>query len=311
MRDTISVLEEAFREHALGGTATPARVSLSIPKEEGWMGVMPAYLRNLKALSTKVVTVFNRNASRDLPTAMATVFLCDPTTGEPTAMMEGSYITAFRTGGLGGLAAKSLSRKELKTVGMLGAGVQARTQLRALMEVRGVTHVKIHDILRERADTFAKEMRGKTRNRGGELSVSCGSREGFRYFGHGVHVGRTGVRRGVSPARNPHQRVRQLQTGQQGTGLQDRREIQSLRGPQGGGPGRGWRFNHPDSRKGALGRTTSWVRLVKFSPVRSLEGRPTKTLLSSSLWGSGFKTAPLPPLPMRGRGKRAWGRKWI
>jgi len=139
----------------------PARVSISIPKEAGWMGVMPAYSEELKALSTKIVTVFGQNASRNLPTIMATVFLCDPTTGELVAVMEGGYITALRTGGLGGLAARCLSRKDAHAVGIFGAGVQARTQLMALTEIRNITSVKIYDISKERAAAFVNEMRDK------------------------------------------------------------------------------------------------------------------------------------------------------
>jgi len=158
MRDTISALESAFKEQARGGAIMPTRVSVSIPKEDGWMGVMPAYLGDLKALSTKIVTSFVENPSRNLPTIMATVFLNDPTTGELVAMMEGSYITAFRTGGLGGLAAKYLSRPDASTVGIIGAGVQARTQLLALAEVRKIRSVKVYDILKNRASAFASEM---------------------------------------------------------------------------------------------------------------------------------------------------------
>jgi alanine dehydrogenase len=161
MHDMVSVLEEVFLEDARGGTVMPPRVSVSIPKEEGWMGVMPAYSEELRALSTKIVTTFGRNASRNLPTIMATVFLCDSTTGELVAVMEGSYITALRTGGLGGLAARCLSRKDAHTVGIFGAGIQARTQLMALTEVRNLTSVKIYDILKEKAVAFANEMRDK------------------------------------------------------------------------------------------------------------------------------------------------------
>ncbi len=125
------------------------------------MGVMPAYSEDLKALSTKVITSFDKNPSRNLPTIMATVFLFDPITGELVSVMEGGYITAFRTGGLGGLAAKYLSRPEATKVGIIGAGVQARTQLMALTEVRGITGVKVYDISGERAATFAEEMREK------------------------------------------------------------------------------------------------------------------------------------------------------
>ena len=89
MRDTISVLDAAFKEQARGSAVTPTRVSVSIPGNEGWMGVMPAYLGDLGALSTKIVTSFDRNPSKKLPTIMATVCLFDPTTGELISIMEG------------------------------------------------------------------------------------------------------------------------------------------------------------------------------------------------------------------------------
>jgi len=161
MRDTINVLEAAFKEQARGSAVMSTRVSVSIPGGAGWMGVMPAYLGDLGALSTKIVTSFDGNPSKSLPTIMATVCLCDPTTGELISVMEGSYLTALRTGGLGGLAARYLSRENAHTVGLVGAGVQARTQLMALAEVRKITSVKVYDILNERADAFATEMQKK------------------------------------------------------------------------------------------------------------------------------------------------------
>jgi len=141
------------------------------------MGVMPAYLGDLGALSTKIVTSFDRNPSKKLPTIMATVCLFDPTTGELISIMEGTYLTALRTGGLGGLAAKYLSREDAHTVGMVGAGVQARTQLMALAEVRKLTSVKVYDILRERSAAFATEMEEKL---GIEARSCSGAAEAIR-----------------------------------------------------------------------------------------------------------------------------------
>jgi len=122
---------------------------------------MPAYLEGLGALSTKIVTSFDRNPSKNLPTIMATICLCDSKTGELISVMEGSYLTALRTGGLGGLAAKYLSREDAHRAALVGAGVQARTQLMALAEVRKITSVKVYDILREKAAAFATEMQEK------------------------------------------------------------------------------------------------------------------------------------------------------
>jgi len=138
---------------------------------------MPAYLEGLGALSTKIVTSFDRNPSKNLPTIMATICLCDSKTGELISVMEGSYLTAVRTGGLGGLAAKYLSREDAHTAGVVGAGVQARAQLMALAEVRKITSVKVYDILREKAAAFAREMQEKL---GIEVQSCSGAAEAVR-----------------------------------------------------------------------------------------------------------------------------------
>ena len=162
MHDVIQVLEEAFREQALGKTNSPRRESVTIPENDGWIGVMPAYIKGLNSFSTKIVSVYNKNLTIGLPTIMATIVLNDPRTGEVLSVMEGSYITAMRTGGLGGLAAKYLSRNDSETVGIFGAGIQARTQLIALMDVRKIKRVRVYDIIVDRSKTYAEEMRRKT-----------------------------------------------------------------------------------------------------------------------------------------------------
>lgn len=161
MHETIAALEEAFKAQALGQVIVPVRSSVAITKKDGWIGIMPAYLEGLEAFSTKIVSVYNKNPARGLPTIMATIVLNDPETGEALSVMDGSFITAMRTGGLGGLAAKYLSRKDSRTVGIFGAGVQGRTHLMALKEVRNITSVKVYDPLVERAKTYSQEMSKK------------------------------------------------------------------------------------------------------------------------------------------------------
>jgi ornithine cyclodeaminase/alanine dehydrogenase len=161
MHETITALEEAFREQALGQAIAPVRSSIAIAKKDGWIGIMPAYLEGLQTFSTKIVSVYNKNPARNLPTIMATIVLNDPETGEALSVMDGSFITAMRTGGLGGLTAKYLSRKDSRTVGIFGAGVQGRTHLMALKEVRTITSAKVYDPVVERAKTYSQEMSKK------------------------------------------------------------------------------------------------------------------------------------------------------
>jgi len=110
-------------------------------------------------LAAKIVAVFEDNPSKhNLPTVLATLTLNDASTGYPLAFMEGTYITAMRTGAAGGVAAKYLARKDAKTVGIFGTGVQARTQLLAVNEVRDVEKVYAFDILANQSRKFAEEM---------------------------------------------------------------------------------------------------------------------------------------------------------
>ena len=156
MKDVIEVVEKAFSELARGTAILPPRATIT--KEAGWMGVMPAYLEKMGSLSTKIVTVFEKNLERKLPTIMATVILNSAETGAPLAIMDGTFITAMRTGAVCGVATKYLARENSKTVGVFGAGVQARTQLMAVCTVRNIKRAFVHDILEERANVYATEM---------------------------------------------------------------------------------------------------------------------------------------------------------
>lgn len=111
-----------------------SRATFTIPKEGGWIGIMPAYLPSQNSLSTKLVTLYNGNLYKGLPAIIATLILNDPKTGEILSIVDGGVITAVRTGGLGGLAAKYLSRRDSHTAGIFGAGVQARTMVPKTLE---------------------------------------------------------------------------------------------------------------------------------------------------------------------------------
>lgn len=161
IEDAMNALERAFAELAQGHAVMPGRSSIPIRASDGWLGVMPAYLEETGSVSTKIVSVFPSNLAKKLPTIYASIILNDPKTGETIAVLEGSYITALRTGGLGGVAAKYLSRVDSKIASIFGTGVQARTQLQALLKIRKIERVKIYDPAKERMDLFAKEMGDK------------------------------------------------------------------------------------------------------------------------------------------------------
>ena len=130
MEKMIEILEQAFGELASGSAVMPQRTAVADGDVNGWYAFMPAQLKTMGALGVKSVTVYKDNPSaHDLPATLATIVLMDSQTGQTLAVMDGGYITAMRTGAVTGLATKYLARKNARVAGVLGAGVQARTQL--------------------------------------------------------------------------------------------------------------------------------------------------------------------------------------
>jgi alanine dehydrogenase len=137
----------------------PPRVYLHFDK--GVLIAMPAYMPGLDAAGTKIVTVHPGNKKEyNLPAVIARIVLNSPENGVPLAIMDGTYITALRTGAAGATGIKYLSREDSKVAGLCGTGVQGRSQVMGLMEVRpGIEKVKIYDIIPEAMAAFAKEMK--------------------------------------------------------------------------------------------------------------------------------------------------------
>ena len=159
MDDTLEAVETAFREHGEGTTNMPVRSGIRLDKAKGTTLFMPAYMETTGAIGIKVVSVYPDNPSRyALPTTLGVVLLTDPTNGELLAIMDGTFLTAMRTGAAGGIAAKYLARKDAKKVGILGAGVQGRTQVIAASKVRGVEIVKAYDVASGRSQLFCKQL---------------------------------------------------------------------------------------------------------------------------------------------------------
>ena len=130
MDKMIEILELAFGELSSGSAVMPQRTAVADAEVNGWYAFMPAQLKSMGALGVKAVTVYKDNPSaHDLPATLATIALMDSRTGQTVAVMDGGYITAMRTGAVTGLATKYLARANSKVAGVMGAGVQARTQL--------------------------------------------------------------------------------------------------------------------------------------------------------------------------------------
>jgi len=164
MKETIETVENAFRDFAMGKTQMIPRKYLMFDKYAGKTGFMPAYIDTLDASGVKIVSAHDENPTKHgLPRVTATMVLTDPKTGLPLAVMDATYTTMMRTGAIGAIAAKHLSRKNAKVVGIVGTGVQGRGQLMGLMEVREIEKAIVYDAVPEQSKRFAEDMKARFR----------------------------------------------------------------------------------------------------------------------------------------------------
>jgi ornithine cyclodeaminase len=143
MRKAIDLVGLAFRELADGRALSPLRTSLQVLPDRATTLVMPAFVPAAAALGVKVVSVFAGNPDRGLPTITALVSMFDPETGLPLAIMEGSFLTALRTGAVSGAATEFLARDDATVLTVIGAGAQAMTQALAVAEVRPLERINV------------------------------------------------------------------------------------------------------------------------------------------------------------------------
>ncbi len=161
MRQAIDAMKGAFAQLSTGQADVPLRVALNIPRHKGVTLFMPAYLSADDQMAVKIVSVFNDNPAQGLPLIHALVVVVDATTGRPAAVMDGTYLTALRTGAASGAATDLLARQDARTVAVFGAGAQGRTQLEAVCTVRPIQEAWVYDVVPERAAAYAAEVSQK------------------------------------------------------------------------------------------------------------------------------------------------------
>src|SRR3954469_22591478 len=127
MADLIPAMEKALVDFSAGRVTQPVRSIVSIDPPGGFFGLMLALTPN--GLGLKAVTFYPSNAERGIPTHMATIFLVDPETGTPLAVMDGRLITEMRTAAVSATATKLLAPSDAKILAVLGSGVQARSHV--------------------------------------------------------------------------------------------------------------------------------------------------------------------------------------
>lgn len=166
IRQCVSLNKEALEEVAKGFTAlTEGRVTLppilriDIPGNHGEVDVKTAYIHGLDSFAIKIASGFINNYQLGLPTGSGMMVLVSTETGCPKAiLLDNGYLTDVRTGIAGAIAAKYLAPKEINVAGVIGSGMQARYQIRALSLVREFSKLMIYGIVQEEVDTYVEEI---------------------------------------------------------------------------------------------------------------------------------------------------------
>ena len=157
MREAIDAVREGFIALSANRTDVPIRSSVSTP--DGIMLNMPAYIEGAAVSVVKTVTVYPGNPARGLPTIIGSVLVLDATTGIPLALLDGTSLTALRTGAASGLATDLLARPETHKLGVIGTGVQARTQIEAVCTVRAIQEIRLYSLDSISANKLARDLR--------------------------------------------------------------------------------------------------------------------------------------------------------
>ena len=164
MEQAIAAVRVAYVQLSAGRAQAPLRAHLDITGGDSTL-VMPFYVPAVSgaddggALGLKVVSVFSSNPPRGLPLIHALVLALDGATGAPLALIEGSSLTAIRTGAASGVATDALARPDARSVALFGSGVQARRQLEAVCTVRAIERVRVYSLVG--AEALAAEMAGR------------------------------------------------------------------------------------------------------------------------------------------------------
>lgn len=156
----IALLETAFREKGNGKVEMPPKPGIHT-QPDAFIHAMPAYIPALHAAGIKWVSGYPANQARGLPYISGLLILNDDETGLPYAVMDCTWITAFRTGAATALSAKYLARRDSTVAGILACGVQGRTNLIALASIFPLQRVYAYDVDRTRQAQYVAEMKAR------------------------------------------------------------------------------------------------------------------------------------------------------
>jgi alanine dehydrogenase len=165
----LEALGKALVVFSSGITSVPPRIGARVG-ERGLLGAMAGYVPGI-ALEVKLVSVFPGNHDHGLPSHQGLIMVFDEDTGVPLALMDGSYITAMRTGGTAAVAARLLAREEASVLAILGAGVQGGSHLETFARIRDFKEIRVASRDSDKAQALAARDRRAVVARSFEAAV--------------------------------------------------------------------------------------------------------------------------------------------
>ena len=158
--EVLDMVETVFRQWGLGNVAMPPKVNLDMSRSghASWSNAMPAYLVSDNVAGIKWVGGYGTNPARGLPYTMGIVALTDAQTGHTLSLMDGNYISDWRTGASAAVAAKYLARPGAGRIALVGAGAQGRTAAVCLHQVFPAARMVVADISQARRAAFRAEL---------------------------------------------------------------------------------------------------------------------------------------------------------
>jgi ornithine cyclodeaminase/alanine dehydrogenase len=161
MGEVIEAVEAAHGEHAAGRASQPTRTSVAVPGTTSAILPMTAVLAAPPAAGIKLLSIFPDNGLAGLPALSAVILLVDFDTGRCSAVLEGGLLTAYRTAAASAVATRYLAPKDSTVLGLIGAGLEARTHLDAIRLVRPIAEVVVWSRTRATASAFAADVAGR------------------------------------------------------------------------------------------------------------------------------------------------------
>lgn len=158
MDEAIALVEAALREKGRGEVEMPPKPGIH-PREDAFIHAMPASIPRMGAAGIKWVSGYPENDRYDLPYITGLLILNSPATGVPIAVMDCTWITEVRTAAATAVAARHLARADSRAVGIVGCGVQGRSNLRALSAILRLESVRAYDLDDEVLSNYVREMR--------------------------------------------------------------------------------------------------------------------------------------------------------